>query len=98
MRANLLVGLCCVIWLHGCASSPSVIATPNVCPAKRDKPDKLMGPLPEQLPALAEALPKGYTAEQAADALQRNRRESAVAYSACVDSRIGLIEWIRSEP
>lgn len=95
--ANLLVLLCCVVWLHGCATAPHVISTPSVCPAKREEPIKLMGPLPDSLPALADALPKGYSAEQAADALQRNRRDSSATYSACFDSRQGLIDWIRGE-
>jgi hypothetical protein len=96
--STLLIALCCVVWLHGCATTPHVVTTPSVCPAKREQPAKIMGPLPKQLPALAESLPKNWGPDQAADALQKNRRESAAAYSACIDSRAGLIDWIRAEP
>lgn len=95
--ANLLVLLCCTLSTHGCGMTSRVVTTPSVCPAKREQPSKLMGELPDKLPALADSLPKNYTPEQASDALQAVRRESAAAYSACYDSRSGLIEWIRGE-
>lgn len=95
--STLLITLCCVVWLHGCATAPHVIPTPSVCPTPREQPSKLMGELPDKLPALADALPKGYTPEQASDALQANRAKSGELYSACYESRSGLIEWIRAE-
>lgn len=96
--ANLLVLLCCTISLHACATTPRVVATPNVCPAKREQPLNLMRDIPERLPALAETLPKNWGPAQAADSLQKLRRESGALYAACVDSRAGLIDWIRSQP
>lgn len=95
---TLLIALCCIVWLHGCASVPRVITVPSVCPAPREQPAKLMGELPDRLPALAESLPKNWGPEQAADALQQVRRESAAAYAACYESRAGLIDWIRAQP
>jgi hypothetical protein len=96
--ATLLVTLCCIVWLHGCATTPRITTLPSVCPKPREQPAKLMGDLPPQLPALADSLPKNWGPDQAADALQNVRRESAAAYSACYDSRVGLIDWIRGEP
>lgn len=95
--ANLLVALCCIVWLHGCAATPRVIATPNVCPAKREKPLNLMQPQPDRLPALEDSLPKDATPAQKADALQAVRRESGRLYSECYESLRGLIDWIRAE-
>lgn len=95
--ANLLVALCCIVWLHGCATTPRITTLPSVCPKPREQPAKLMGELPPQLPALADKIPPNATGEQKALALQYVRQESGESYAACLESRKGLIEWIRGE-
>jgi hypothetical protein len=95
--STLLVALCCIVWLHGCATTPRITTLPSVCPKPREEPSKLMGELPEKLPALSDKIPQDATGEQKALALQYVRQESGEQYAACLDSRKGLIDWIRGE-
>lgn len=95
--AKLLVALCCIVWLHGCAVTPRIVTVPSVCPTPRPQPEKLMGEIPDKLPALASVLPKDATDAQKADALQHVRVLSGEQYSACYESRSGLIDWIRGK-
>lgn len=95
--STLLVALCCIVWLHGCATTPRITTLPSVCPKPREQPVKLMGDLPEKLPALSAVLPKDATNEQKADALQYVRVLSGEHYAACLESRKGLIDWVRGE-
>ena len=95
--STLLIALCCIVWLHGCATTPRITTLPSVCPKPREQPVKLMGDLPEKLPALSDKIPQDATGEQKALALQYVRRESGEQYAACLDSRKGLIDWIRGE-
>lgn len=94
---TLLIALCCIVGLHGCATTPRITTLPSVCPKPREQPAKLMGELPPQLPALADYLPPDSTEIKNADALQYVRRESGQLYAQCINSRAGLIDWIRGE-
>lgn len=92
---SLLVALCCVVWLHGCASTQRIVSVPSVCPAPRELPSQLAQELPPQLPALTDYLPKFHGPDGAAEALRQIRIDSAGQYQACLASRAALIEWAR---